>query len=128
MLTNTAFKSINCKILRLKISLLSLSLEKSQKRKRPYYHKINARTQNFMELKAAMSITWTFCLGLKWILALNTFVVWQVIFYVKCWKKHYIRIHTLKDTTLCEGFSVLFVTLHTYCKELITELSQDRLP
>ena len=59
---------------------------------------------------------------------LNMFDVWQVIFYVKCWKKHYIRIHTLKDTTLSEVIAVLFVTLHTYCKELITELSQDRLP
>ena len=40
-------------------------------------------------------------------------------------EKHYIRIYTLKDTTLCEVFAVLFGTLHTYCKELITELSQE---
>ena len=36
--------------------------------------------------------------------------------------------YTTKDTTLCEEFAGLFVTLHTYCKELITEPSQDRLP
>ena len=48
-----------------------------------------------------------------------------MVFHVKCWKKHYIRIYKLKDTTLCEVFAVLFGTLHTYCKELITELSQE---
>ena len=56
------------------------------------------------------------------------FDVWQVIFYVKCWKKTlHKNTYTTKDTTLCEEFAVLFVTLHTY-KELITEPSQDRLP
>ena len=43
---------------------------------------------------------------------LNMFDVWQVIFYVKCETLHK-NTYTTKDTTLCEVFAVLFVTLHT---------------
>ena len=45
LILTQAFKSINSEILRLEISLLSLSLEKSQKGKRRDCQKIDARTK-----------------------------------------------------------------------------------
>ena len=77
LILTQAFKSINREILRLEISLLSLSLEKSQKAKRPDCHKINY-VNNMDILPLALSEYWL----------LNMFDVRQLIFYVKCWKKH----------------------------------------